>query len=229
MQPTSLSVRTIEKNGIMADCCTNTLCEIEKLRAKQGSTLRAVLGINLAMFVVEAAAGLIAGSTALLADSLDMLGDALVYGFSLYVIARSDAWKALSALLKGGIMGAFGLFVLGHAGYKLLYPQVPHAEAVGLIGSLALAANSLCLILLWSHRTEDVNMRSVWLCSRNDIIANWSVLLAAVGIGLTDSQWPDLLIGLGIAALFLHSSFRVIQDAARTYRDHNNSLYSARR
>jgi len=213
----------------MADCCTNATCEIEKLRARQGSTLRAVLGINLAMFVIEAAAGLIAGSTALLADSLDMLGDALVYGFSLYVIARNDAWKAGSALLKGGIMGAFGLFVLGHAGYKLLYPQVPHVDAVGLIGLLALAANSVCLILLWSHRTEDVNMRSVWLCSRNDIIANLSVLLAAVGIGLTDSQWPDLVVGLSIAALSLHSSFQVMRDAARTYRDHNNSLYSARR
>ena len=213
----------------MADCCANATCEIEKLRARQGSTLRAVLGINLAMFVIEAAAGLIAGSTALLADSLDMLGDALVYGFSLYVIARNDAWKAGSALLKGGIMGAFGLFVLGHAGYKLFHPQVPHVETVGLIGLLALAANSICLILLWSHRTEDVNMRSVWLCSRNDIIANMSVLIAAVGIGLTDSQWPDLLVGLGIAALFLHSSFQVIQDGARTYRNHNSSLNSSRR
>jgi len=213
----------------MADCCTGVSCEIEKLRARQGSTLRAVLGINLTMFVVEAAAGLMAGSTALLADSLDMLGDAVVYGFSLYVIARSAAWKALSAFLKGAIMGAFGLFVLGHAGYKLLYPQVPHVEAVGLIGLLALAANSVCLLLLWRHRTEDVNMRSVWLCSRNDIIANTSVLLAAVGIGLTDSQWPDLVVGLSIAALFLHSAFQVIRAAARTYRDHNNSLYSSRR
>ena len=204
----------------MADCCTDATGEIEKFRARQSSTLRAVLGINAAMFVVEAAAGLLAGSTALLADSLDMLGDALVYGFSLYVVARNDAWKAASALLKGGIMGAFGLFVLGHAGYKLVHPDVPHVETVGLIGLLALAANSICLILLWRHRTEDVNMRSVWLCSRNDIVANTSVMLAAVGIWLTNSQWPDLLIGLGIAALFLHSSFQVIRDAALTYRNH---------
>jgi len=213
----------------MVDCCTNATCEIEKFRARQGSTLWAVLGINLAMFVIEAVAGLIAGSTALLADSLDMLGDALVYGFSLYVIARNDAWKAGSALLKGGIMGAFGLFVLGHASYKLFHPQVPHVETVGLIGLLALAANSICLILLWSHRTEDVNMRSVWLCSRNDIIANTSVLIAAVGLWLTDSQWPDVLVGLGIAALFLHSSFQVIQDGARTYRHHNSSPDGSRR
>lgn len=202
----------------MADCCIDVSCEIDKLRAGQRSTLWAVLGINIAMFAIEAVAGLLAGSTALLADSLDMLGDALVYGFSLYVVARNDAWKAGSALLKGAIMGAFGLFVLGHAGYKFLYPQVPHVEAVGLIGLLALAANSVCLILLWRHRAEDVNMRSVWLCSRNDIIANLSVLLAAGGVWLTRSQWPDLLIGLGIAALFLHSSLQVIRAAGRTYR-----------
>jgi len=207
----------------MADCCTNAACEIDKLREGQCSTLRAVLGINLAMFAIEVTAGLLAGSTALLADSLDMLGDALVYGFSLYVVARSEAWKAGAALLKGGIMGAFGFFVLGHAGYKLLYPQVPHVEAVGSIGLLALAANSLCLILLWRHRAADVNMRSVWLCSRNDIIANMSVLAAAGGIGLTHSQGPDLLIGLGIAALFLHSSLQVMRDAARTYRAHHRS------
>ncbi len=207
----------------MADCCNNVACEIDKLRQGQRSTLRAVLGINLAMFVIEAAAGVLAGSTALLADSLDMLGDALVYGFSLYVVARSDAWKAGAALLKGGIMGAFGLFVLGHAGYKLLHPQVPHVEAVGSIGLLALAANSVCLLLLWRHRAADVNMRSVWLCSRNDIIANISVLVAAAGIWRTASQWPDLLIGLGIAALFLHSSLQVIRAAAGTYRAHHNT------
>jgi len=96
-------------------------------------------------------------------------------------------------------------------------------EAVGLIGLLALAANSVCLILLWRHRAEDVNMRSVWLCSRNDIIANTSVLAAAGGVWLTRSQWPDLLIGLGIAALFLHSSLQVLRDAARTYRAHHRA------
>jgi len=214
---------------VMADCCTNAACEIDQLRAAQRSTLRAVLGINLTMFVVEATAGLLAGSTALLADSLDMLGDALVYGFSLYVVARNDAWKAGSALLKGAIMAAFGLFVLGHVGYKLLHPQVPAFEAVGLIGLLALAANAACLALLWRHRTQDVNMRSVWLCSRNDIIANTSVLAAAAGLWLTGSQWPDLLIGLGIAALFLHSAFQVIRDAAHTYRAHRHSLPGSRR
>lgn len=123
-------------------------------------------------------------------------------------------------MAKGGIMGAFGLFVLGHAGYKLLHPQVPQFEMVGLIGLLALAANSACLVLLWRHREQDVNMRSVWLCSRNDIIADTSVVVAAVSVWLLGSQWPDLLAGLGIAALFLHSSLRVTRDATRTYRAH---------
>lgn len=208
---------------LMADCCTNVMCEIDKLRRGQSATLKAVLSINAAMFVIELVAGLLAGSTALLADSLDMLGDALVYGFSLYVVARNDAWKAGSALLKGGIMGAFGFFTLGHAGYKLFNPQVPQSGTIGLIGLLALGANSLCLFLLWHHRAEDVNMRSVWLCSRNDIVANVSVLAAAAGVRLTDTQWPDLLVGLGIAALFLHSALGVMRDAVRTYKAYNNS------
>jgi len=132
----------------MSDCCANTACEIDKLRGRQRRTLIAVLGINLVMFVVEIAAGLLASSTALVADSLDMLGDALVYGFSLYVVARNDAWKAGSALVKGGIMALFGLFVLGQAVYKILNPELPHFETIGLIGLLALLANGVCLMLL---------------------------------------------------------------------------------
>ena len=211
----------------MTECCSNAACEVEKLRQRQSATLKAVLGINAGMFLVEITAGLLAGSTALLADSLDMLGDALVYGFSLYVVARSDAWKAAAALIKGGIMGAFGLFVLGQALYKVIYPAVPHFETIGFIGILALAANSVCFALLWRHRSEDVNMRSVWLCSRNDIVGNVSVLFAALGVWLAGSQWPDLLTGLGIAVLFLRSAFHVIQEAMATYARHGNSLHGS--
>lgn len=206
----------------MADCCSNVACEIEKLQARQSKTLKVVLAINLVMFVAEFSAGWIASSTALMADSLDMLGDALVYGFSLYVVSRNDAWKAGSAVLKGGIMAAFGLFVLGQAIYKVLNPVVPEFELIGLFGLIALAANSVCLMLLWRHRGEDVNMRSVWLCSRNDIIANISVLFAALGVWLTSSQWPDLAVGLGVAALFLRSSFYVFKDARATYVTHKS-------
>ncbi|MEW5891799.1 MAG: cation diffusion facilitator family transporter [Pseudomonadota bacterium] len=202
----------------MANCGCGDVCASAKMRDSQGRTLKLVLAINLVMFGIEATAGWLAGSTALLADSLDMLGDALVYGFSLYVLARDDKWKAISAFIKGGIMAGFGLFVLAQAIGKLLHPEVPTYETMGAIGLLALAANSLCLYLLWKHRSDDVNMRSVWLCSRNDLIANSAVLVAAAGVWLTASQWPDLVVGLGIAALFLRSALHVFTDASRTWR-----------
>ena len=209
----------------MTDCCDNATSEINKLQARQSKTLKAVLGINLGMFLVEFVAGLMAASTVLIADSLDMLGDALAYGISLFVVSRHDGWKAVSALIKGGIMALFGLFVLGQAAYKLFHPMTPQFETIGLVGLLALVANAACLLLLWRHRAEDVNMRSVWLCSRNDIIANVSVLLAALGVWLSNSQWPDLLVGLGIAALFLRSAFHVFKDASATFVSRNNAIH----
>ncbi|MDZ7750953.1 MAG: cation transporter [Gammaproteobacteria bacterium] len=211
----------------MSDCCSNAGCETAKLRESQAGTLKAVLLINAAMFAAELTAGLVAGSTALLADSLDMLGDTLVYGFSLYVVARSDGWKAGSAFVKSGIMAAFGLFVLGQAVYKVLHPALPEAGIIGAMGLLALAANTVCFALLWRHRAADVNMRSVWLCSRNDIIANLGVLAAAAGVWLLHSQWPDVVIGLAIALLFLHSALAVFRDALQTHRAHRRRLTEA--
>lgn len=205
----------------MADCCNDKACEIEALRTRQSSTLKIVLGINAVMFLVEITAGLIGDSVSLVADSLDMLGDALVYGFSLYVVARGARMKAKAALLKGSIMAAFGLFVLGQAVCKIVFPQVPVFEAIGAIGLLALAANSLCFFLLWRHRVDDINMSSVWLCSRNDIIANVSVLFAAVGVWLTHSGWPDILVGLALAALFLRSALFVLRGASAALRATN--------
>jgi Co/Zn/Cd efflux system component len=202
----------------MADCCTDKACEIETLRDRQSSTLKIVLGINTVMFLVELTAGLLAGSISLIGDSLDMLGDALVYGFSIYVVARGARMKAKAALLKGSIMAAFGLFVLGQAFYKMVFPQIPLFETIGAIGLLALAANSICLVLLWRHRADDINMSSVWLCSRNDIIANVSVLCAALGVWLTSSGWPDILVGLALAALFLRSALFVLRGAMKHLR-----------
>jgi len=202
----------------MADCCNDKACEIEALRDRQSSVLKIVLGINAVMFFVELTAGLFAGSVSLIADSLDMLGDALVYGFSIYVVARGSRMKAKAALLKGGIMAAFGLFVFGQAMYKIIIPHIPVFETIGVIGVLALAANSLCLFLLWRHRADDINMSSVWLCSRNDIIANVSVLCAAIGVWLTSSGWPDILVGLGLAALFLRSAVFVLRGAMMELR-----------
>jgi len=198
-----------------ADCCEDKSCELEGLRRRQGSVLKAVLAINAVMFFVEGGVGLWAGSTALMADSLDMLGDTLVYGFSLYVLAKGARWQAVSAMFKGLIMAGFGLFVFAEAFHKFLNPVTPVAEAIGIVGFLALAANSVCLWLLWRHRADDINMHSVWLCSRNDIIANTSVLAAGAGVWLLSSGWPDILVGLGIAGLFLRSAFHVLLRAWR--------------
>lgn len=203
----------------MADCCNDKACEIDALRSRQSATLKAVLAINAVMFVVELTAGLLGNSLSLVADSLDMLGDALVYGFSLYVVARGAEMKARAALFKGLIMAAFGLFVLGQAIYHIVYPQLPVFETIGAIGLLALAANGTCFFLLWRHRADDINMSSVWLCSRNDIIANIAVLFAAVGVWLTHSGWPDIVIGLALATLFLRSSLSVVREALKTLHE----------
>jgi cation diffusion facilitator family transporter len=199
----------------MADCCNDKACEIDALRSRQSSTLKIVLGINAVMFMVELTAGLLGNSISLVADSLDMLGDAMVYGFSLYVVARSSTMKARAALLKGIIMAAFGFFVLGQAIYRIVFPQLPVFEMIGAVGLLALAANGTCFFLLWRHRADDINMSSVWLCSRNDIIANISVLFAAAGVWLTHSGWPDILVGLALAGLFLRSALHVLRESIK--------------
>src|SRR3990172_402173 len=193
----------------MDDCCIDKTCAIDGLRERQTAILRLVLLVNAAMFVVELVSGLLAGSVALLADSLDMLGDALVYGFSLYVVARGPVWKARASITKAAVMGLFGLFVFGKLVYKLLFPQLTMDETMGAIVALALAANGVCFALLWRHRAEDINMRSVWLCSRNDLIANAAVLLVALAVRITLSSWPDITIGALICAMFLHSAFLV--------------------
>ncbi|MCL6639786.1 MAG: cation transporter [Candidatus Rokubacteria bacterium] len=165
------------------------------------------------MFAAEAAAALLARSTALLADSADMLGDAMVYGFSVAVVGRGPVWQARAALLKGLVMGAFGLGVLAEAALKLAGGLLPTAEVMGGVGLLALGANAAVLALLWSHRSDDLNMRSAWLCSRNDVIANLGVLVAAGGVAVTGSPWPDIAVGLGIAALFGGAALGVIRVA----------------
>lgn len=204
----------------MADCCNDKACEIEDLQSRQSSTLIIVLGVNAIMFLIELAAGLMAGSVSLVADSLDMLGDALVYGFSIYAITRSMRMKSVAAIFKGGIMATFGLFVFGQAIYKMVFVQVPVFEAIGAVGLLALAANLFCLVLLRRHRSDDINMHSVWLCSRNDIIANSSVLLAALGVWLTHSSWPDILVGAALSSLFIKSALYVLN---RGFAELNNA------
>ena len=202
----------------MDDCCSAKASELEVLRHRQASMLKVVLAMNAAVFIVEFWAGFVSGSVSLLADSLDMLGDSLVYGFSLYAVAGNQRTKAMSALLKGIIMTIFGLFAVAQVIYKLGNPHVPAFETIGSIGFLALAANSICFALLWRHRADDINMSSVWLCSRNDIIANISVIAAAAAVWFTASAWPDLVVGVAIAILFLKSAFTVLVGSARELR-----------
>jgi Co/Zn/Cd efflux system component len=202
----------------LGNCCHDKACALDALRERQGKTLRIVLAINVTLFLVEFAAGLLAFSTSLMADSLDSLGDALVYAASLYVLARNDRWRAGAALLKGIIMLGFGIAVVVALVGRMLSPVVPVAEMIGGFGLFALACNATCLFLLTRHRGDDLNMESVWLCSRNDIVANIGVLAAGAGVALTGSMWPDLAVGAIIASLFLKSATYVISRAWREIR-----------
>ena len=195
----------------MIECCENKAAALEQLRERQSATFKTVLGINAVMFIVVLAAGLYASSAALLADSLDNLGDALTYALSLYVVGRSDRAKGAVSLFKGVLIFSAALFVTWQIGYKLVHPSVPLFETMGLIGVMALAANAVCLGLLRRHRQEDVNMASVWECSRNDIAANIAVLLAAGAVWFFGSGWPDVIIGSLLALLFLLSAIRVFR------------------
>ena len=202
----------------MTSCCENKSCEVSAMRANHSRVLWAVLVINALMFLVEGTAGLLANSTSLLADALDMFGDALVYGFSLLVLARSARWQAGAALAKGVFMLIFGLGVLAEALHKVLAPTMPGVETMGIVGALALCANLSCFFLLYRHRGDNLNMSSTWLCSRNDLIANVGVLLAAGGSYLWTSHWPDMIVGSLIAVLFLHGASGVLRQSLRALR-----------
>lgn len=196
----------------MSGCCDDG-CSLDRLRERQRGTLQSVLGINAVMFFVIAAAAFYGKSTALLADSLDNLGDALTYGLSLYAVSRSTVVKAKVALFKGGLIFLAAVAVAAQIIYKFFVPSVPVFELMGLFSLVGLAANSLCLLLLWRHRHEDVNMSSVWECSRNDIAANLSVFVAAGAVWFTGSSWPDIVVALGLVWLLMRSAIRVIASA----------------
>lgn len=204
---------------LVADCCEDKTCALEALRTRQSATLKTVLWINAAMFVAVSAAGIYASSSALLADSLDNLGDALTYVLSLYVVGRGTRAKGMVSLFKGALILGAALFVLAQIGYRLVHPGVPLFETMVAMALLGLAANGTCLALLWKHRGEDVNMASVWECSRNDIAANLAVLLAAAGVWLSGAGWPDLLVGALLAALFLRSAARVLRASIGAIRE----------
>lgn len=197
----------------MSGCCDGG-CSVNALQEeRQRGTLKIVLGINAVMFIVIAGAALYGGSTALLADSLDNFGDALTYGLSLYAVARGKNTKAKVALFKGLLILMAALVVAAQIVYKLVVPAVPIFEVMGVFSIIGLAANSVCLFLLWRHRNEDINMNSVWECSRNDIASNLSVFIAAGAVWLTGSGWPDIVVAGGLVLLLFRSAFRVISSA----------------
>jgi Co/Zn/Cd efflux system component len=194
-------------------CCENKSSELSALLKKQGGVLKTVLIVNALMFFVEFISGILVQSTALMADSLDMLGDASVYAFSLYVLHKGARWRARAGYAKGLVMAAFAVVVLSQALYRYANQAIPEAFAMGLVGALALGANFFCLVLLYQHRSDDINMRSTWICSRNDITANLTVILASWLVLVFHSGVPDLIAGSAIAGLFMWSAKDVISQA----------------
>jgi Co/Zn/Cd efflux system component len=176
-------------------------------------TLWIVLAINGVMFAAEIGAGLAAGSASLQADALDFLGDAGNYAISLFVVGMALRYRAMAALAKGGTMAIFGLWVLAITGWHALHDTLPHAFTMGAVGLTALAANAASFGLLWSHRKGDANMRSAWICTRNDVLGNLAVLLAAWGVFGTSTGWPDVLVAAIMASLALQGAVMVIQQS----------------
>lgn len=200
----------------MSACCDGG-CSSEK--PPVDPTYRRILWIalvvNAAMFGVELVSGWSAGSVSLLADAVDFFGDAANYGVSLYVMALAPIWRSRTALAKGLTMGIYGVFVLGATAWHLATGTVPEARTMGLVGLLALLANGAVAVLLFAYRNGDSNMRSVWLCTRNDAIGNVAVMLAALGVFGTGAGWPDIVVAAVMGVLGLTAARSVICQALR--------------
>jgi Co/Zn/Cd efflux system component len=200
----------------MSDCCSG-VCSAEKppVDPKYRRVLWIALIVNAAMFAVELGGGWRAGSVSLLADAVDFFGDAANYGLSLFVLALAPVWRSRTALIKGLTMGGYGIFVLGTAAWSLTNGVIPEHTTMGMIGSLALLANLLVAALLFAFRNGDANMRSVWLCTRNDVIGNIAVLIAALGVFGTGAGWPDIIVAVTMGVLGLTAARSVIVQARK--------------
>lgn len=205
----------------MSGCCGNN-AKFDGVSADYKRRLWLVIAINALMFVVEMVAGRLAQSQALQADALDFLGDALTYGLSLAVIGSSITVRTNAALLKGISLIAVGVWVLGSTIYRVFYGGVPAPEIMGWVGFLALVANCISVLLLVSYKDGDANVRSVWLCSRNDAVGNIAVMFAAVGVWGTASGWPDLIVAGVMAGLFLSSATQIIRQSIEERGAANN-------
>jgi Co/Zn/Cd efflux system component len=198
-----------------ASCCSHGHQHHDTNRNNPGyrRVLWAVLAINATMFLVEVAAGVAAGSASLQADALDFFGDAANYAISLFVVGMALRYRAMAALAKGISMGVFGLWVVGVVVWHLAHGTLPSALTMGAIGFAAFAANAASFALLWAYRAGDANMRSAWICTRNDAIGNLAVLAAAVGVFGTGTGWPDLVVAATMAGLALQGAFIVIRQS----------------
>jgi Co/Zn/Cd efflux system component len=206
----------------MADCCcTPPPLNLDGHRvnaAAQSRVLWAVLAINAVMFLVEIGAGLAAGSASLQADALDFLGDTANYAISLTVVGMPLRYRASAALAKGATMGLFGLWVIGTVIWHTVHGTLPSAFTMGAVGFAALAANAASFGLLWAYRGGDANMRSAWICTRNDVLGNLAVLLAALGVFGTGTGWPDVIVATIMAGLALQGANIVVQQSLRELR-----------
>ena len=205
----------------MADCCCIPP-PLDLGKPKDVAVFRrvlwAVLAINGAMFLIEVGAGVAAGSASLQADALDFLGDAANYAISLFVVGMALRYRASAALAKGMTMGLFGLWVVGTAAWHIWHGTLPSAFTMGAIGLAALAANAASFGLLWRHRHGDANMRSAWICTRNDVLGNLAVLLAAAGVFGTGTGWPDVIVAAIMAALAIQGATTVIRQSLAELR-----------
>jgi Co/Zn/Cd efflux system component len=197
--------------------CCGTDVKFEGLSPDYRRRLWLVIAINGAMFLTEIVAGVLAGSQALQADALDFFGDTLTYGISLAVIGASIQTRSAAALLKGASLTLMGLWVLGSTANHVLTLGLPRAEIMGAIGFMALAANGASVVILMKYKDGDANVRSVWLCSRNDAIGNVAVLIAALSVWGTATAWPDLIVAAIMAGVFLTSSAQILRQAWQEY------------
>lgn len=206
----------------MADCCcAPPPLKLDPHRGDAGyrRVLWIVLAINAAMFLIEIGAGLAAGSASLQADALDFLGDAANYAISLVVVGMALRYRASAALAKGATMGLFGLWVIATVVWHALHGTLPSALTMGAVGVTALAANATSFGLLWRYRAGDANMRSAWICTRNDVLGNLAVLLAALGVFGTGTGWPDVIVAAIMATLALQGASIVVrQSLSELYR-----------
>lgn len=212
----------------MSDGCCGGCSQEQAQNASYRRVLWAVLLINAAMFAIEIGAGVAAGSASLQADALDFLGDAANYAISIFVVGMALRYRAMASVAKGATMFVFGLWVIGVTVWHAINGTLPHAVTMGTVGFAALIANGVSFALLWTYRSGDSNMRSAWICTRNDVLGNLAVLLAALGVFGIGSGWPDVIVAAIMAGLALQGAVVVLRHAMSELRHESQPLSMAK-